>query len=53
MEYRIKKDGFKEIQSRLIIQQIPITLFVISIAIYIYFSNINSLKMENVFFQYY
>jgi hypothetical protein len=49
MEYRIKKDGFKEIQRRLITQQISITLFVISITIFIYFSNINSLKTENVF----
>jgi hypothetical protein len=49
MEYRIKKDGFKEIQRRLIIKQISIKLITISIAVYFYISIINSNKMEIVF----
>jgi hypothetical protein len=45
MEYRIKVDGFKEIQKRIVLKQIPFTLFTLTIAIYIYYSYLTKIEI--------
>lgn len=44
MEYRIKVDGFKEIQKGIVLKQIPFTLFTLTIAIYIYYSYLTKIE---------
>ena len=45
MEYRIKVDGFKEIQKGIVLKQIPFTLFTLTIAIYIYYSYLTKIEI--------